>query len=195
MSAGAPTPASSPQRTLVLGGARSGKSELAERMVRAEPCLTYVATGPAVTAGDHEWTARVREHRERRPAHWTTWETTDVAAALRDAPGPLLIDSLTAWLNAVLDSAGAWRDEPGWRARVGAQVDELLAAWQGAQVRVVAVSDEVGCGVVPATASGRLFRDLLGELNTAVARASQRVLLVVAGHTLDLSPAEPGGAP
>lgn len=177
----------------MLGGARSGKSETAERMVRAEPSLTYVATGPAASAQDQEWRVRVREHRDRRPAHWTTWETTDLAAALRDAPGPLLIDSLTAWLSAVLDNAGTWRDQPGWRARVDAEVDGFLGAWRGAPVRVVAVSDEVGCGVVPATASGRLFRDLLGELNTEVAQASERVLLVVAGHALDLSRPETDG--
>lgn len=177
----------------MLGGARSGKSATAERLLRAEHTLTYVATGPAASADDPDWTARVQAHRDRRPAHWTTCETTDVAAALRTAQGPLLVDSLTAWLTALLDRAGAWHDQPGWRGRVDAQVDDLLAAWQAVPARVVAVSDEVGWGVVPAAASGRLFRDLLGELNTQVAQASEQVLLVVAGRELTLPRADVDG--
>ena len=195
MSAGAPAPARAPRRTLVLGGARSGQSATAERLVRAERTLTYVATGPGASADDPDWTARVQAHRDRRPAHWNTWETTDVASALRTTQGPLLVDSLTAWLTALLDRAGAWQDQPGWRGRVETQVDDLLAAWQGVPVRAVVVSDEVGWGVVPAVASGRLFRDLLGELNTRVAQASERVLLVVAGRELELPRADVEGSP
>lgn len=176
-----------PRRTLVLGGARSGKSLVAERLLQAEPVVTYVAAGPAPSVDDPEWTARVRVHRERRPAHWVTAETTDVAAAVRTAHHPVLVDCLGTWLAAVLDEAGAWDARPGWSAQVDARVDELVEAWHDARVTCVAVGNEVGSGVVPPVASGRLFRDLLGALNTRVATASERVLLVVAGREIDLS--------
>ena len=124
---------------------------------------------------------------------WSTCETTDLASSLRAARQPLLVDSLTAWLTGVLDAAGAWDDLAGWREQVEGRVDDLVAAWSIVAVTVVAVSDEVGSGVVPAAASGRLFRDLLGRLNARVAAASERVLLVVAGREIDLSVTEPKG--
>ncbi len=182
-----------PRRTLVLGGARSGKSAAAERLLLAEPAVTYVATGSVPGEADPEWSARVQLHRDRRPGGWNTCETTDLASALREATQPLLVDSLTAWLTAVLDAAGAWDEVEGWRGRVEVEVDDLVAAWNVVTVAVVAVSDEVGSGVVPATASGRLFRDLLGRLNARVGEASERVLLVVAGREIDLSSPEPKG--
>lgn len=188
-----PAPASAPRRTLVLGGARSGKSVAAERLLLAEPAVTYVATGSAPTAADPDWSARVQLHRDRRPGGWSTCETTDLASSLRAATQPLLVDSLTAWLTGVLDAAGAWDDLAGWREQVEGQVDDLVAAWSLVAVTVVAVSDEVGSGVVPAAASGRLFRDLLGRLNARVAEASERVLLVVAGREIELSVTEPKG--
>lgn len=180
-----------PRRTLVLGGARSGKSVTAERLLQAEPTVSYVATGLAPAAADAEWRARVQLHQDRRPAGWTTLETTDVAAAVRSARQPVLVDCLGGWLTALLDDAGAWADCAGWRARVDEQLDDLLAAWHAAPCPVVAVSNEVGAGVVPASASGRLFRDELGRLNTRMAAASERVLLVVAGREIDLSQATP----
>ena len=185
--------ASAPRRTLMLGGARSGKSAAAERLLLAEPAVTYVATGSAPTAADPDWSARVQLHRDRRPGCWNTCETTDLASLLRAATHPLLVDSLTAWLTGVLDAAGAWDDLAGWREQVDGQVDDLVAAWSTVTVTVVAVSDEVGSGVVPAAASGRLFRDLLGRLNARVAEASERVLLVVAGREIDLSVTESKG--
>lgn len=180
-----------PRRTLVLGGARSGKSVSAERLLQAEPTVSYVATGLAPGAADAEWSARVQLHRDRRPPGWITLETTDVAAAVRSARQPVLVDCLGGWLTALLDDAGAWDDRAGWRARVDEQLDDLLAAWHAAPCAVVAVSNEVGAGVVPASASGRLFRDELGRLNTRLAAASERVLLVVAGREINLSQATP----
>lgn len=176
-----------PRRTLVLGGARSGKSVTAERLLQAEPAVTYVATGAVPSATDPEWRARVRLHQDRRPAGWSTCETTDVAAVLRDAHQPLLIDCFGTWITAVLDDAGAWDGRAAWRSAVDERVSDLVAAWKASPVTVVAVSNEVGWGVVPATASGRLFRDELGRLNATLAAASERVLLVVAGRELDLS--------
>ncbi|MEU4512635.1 bifunctional adenosylcobinamide kinase/adenosylcobinamide-phosphate guanylyltransferase [Nonomuraea wenchangensis] len=170
------------RRALLLGGSRSGKSAEAELRLAAEPYVTYVATGPG-GAGDGEWAARVRAHRERRPAHWETVETTDLVAALSGATTPLLIDGLGTWLAAVFDEHGAWE---GDRAPVLRRCDELVAAWRQAPQPVVAVSDEVGMGVVPATASGRAFRDALGRLNDRLAAESEYVALVVAGRVLEL---------
>jgi adenosylcobinamide kinase / adenosylcobinamide-phosphate guanylyltransferase len=158
-------------RTLVLGGSRSGKSAFAESLLADASALEYVATAVA-DPGDAEWTARIAAHRARRPQHWSTLETIDVAAVLRRDGAPVLIDSITLWLSAV-------PDEP-------ARVDELCAAWQTTARRVVAVSDEVGSGVVPASDAGRRFRDALGLLNQRLAGAADDVHLVVAGLALRL---------
>lgn len=177
-----------PRRTLLLGGARSGKSEEAELRVAADPDVTYVATGPVPRGDDPSWQARVRRHRERRPRHWRTLETVDLAAVLTEAADPgrtLLIDGIGTWLAAVFDEYDAWRD--GDLSGVDKRCDELVAAWRRTRARVVAVSDEVGFGVVPATAAGRLFRDQLGRLNQRLAGESEDVALVVAGRLLPLT--------
>ncbi|WP_327103207.1 bifunctional adenosylcobinamide kinase/adenosylcobinamide-phosphate guanylyltransferase [Nonomuraea glycinis] len=178
----APSPAGRPRRVLLLGGSRSGKSAEAELRLAAEPYVTYVATGPGGD-GDAEWAARVRAHRERRPAHWATAETTALAGTIGAATTPLLIDGLGTWLAAVFDEHGAWE---GDRAPVEARCDELVRAWRNAPGHVVAVSDEAGMGVVPATAAGRSFRDALGRLNERLAAESEYVALVVAGRPVRL---------
>lgn len=183
----------SPRRTLVLGGARSGKSLVAERLLADFPAVTYLATGVAPDGADPDWQARVAQHRARRPAHWTTLETTDLVAALVGAKTPVLIDCLGMWLTTVLSRCGAWRDAPGWQGVADAQVDAFVEAWHAATVPVVAVSNEVGSGVVPATTSGGVFRDRLGRLNTRLSLASEQVLLVVAGRTLDLAALDGSG--
>ncbi|MBX6384757.1 MAG: bifunctional adenosylcobinamide kinase/adenosylcobinamide-phosphate guanylyltransferase [Microbispora sp.] len=180
-----------PRRTLLLGGSRSGKSEEAELRLAAEPEVTYVATGPS-GGDDPAWLARVRAHRERRPAHWRTVETTDLEAVLSGDPGTFLIDGIGTWLAAVFDECAAWPDGArgdDHRAALGLvaqRCDALVAAWRGTRARVVAVSDEVGLGVIPATPAGRLFRDALGRLNQALARESEDVALVVAGRVVPL---------
>ncbi|SEN71055.1 bifunctional adenosylcobinamide kinase/adenosylcobinamide-phosphate guanylyltransferase, partial [Actinacidiphila rubida] len=173
-----------PRRTLVLGGARSGKSAEAERRMSAYPEVVYVATG-GTREGDADWARRVAEHRERRPAGWRTEETLDLVPLLADGSGPpLLIDCLGLWLTHVMDAAGAWDDE-AWRDGAGREVrrrtEELTLAWRTTRRTVVAVSNEVGSGVVPAHASGRRFRDELGRLNASVAAESEHVLHFVAG--------------
>jgi adenosylcobinamide kinase/adenosylcobinamide-phosphate guanylyltransferase len=181
-------PASAPPRTLVLGGSSSGKSGVAEDLLAAEPAVTYLATGP-VAGDDAEWAQRLRAHRERRPAWWRTRETGDVAGVLRKTAEPVLLDAVGTWLAGVLDRARAWEDAPGWRAAVDGQVSSLVDAWRARAGTVVAVSDEVGWGVVPESAGGRLFRTELGRVNQLLAAESERVLLVVAGRVLEL----PGG--
>ena len=174
---GAVAPRRTAGRVLVLGGARSGKSAYAEQRLAAEPAVTYVATAPP-RADDPEWTARVQAHVGRRPAGWTTVETGDVARLLRDADVPLLVDDLGLWLTRAVDAAGAWE---GPLDDVQAACDELVGAWRGRRGTAVLVAPEVGAGVVPATASGRRFRDLLGALTTRLAAASDEVVQVVAG--------------
>lgn len=171
-----PRPAA--HRTLVLGGVRSGKSRHAEHLLAAHPAVTYVATG-GTRAGDTEWAHRVTLHRERRPASWTTLETDEVATALTTATQPLLVECLGTWLTARLDAHNIW--EGADLAPVHADIDNLVTAWRACDVPVIAVSNEVGSGVVPASASGRLFRDLLGTVNSRIAAASESVVSIVAG--------------
>ncbi|MEU0083670.1 bifunctional adenosylcobinamide kinase/adenosylcobinamide-phosphate guanylyltransferase [Streptomyces sp. NPDC006274] len=177
-----------PRRTLVTGGARSGKSLEAERRLDAFPDVLYVATGGG-RDGDPEWTARVAAHRERRPGSWRTAETCDLVPVLAEDGPPVLIDCLSLWLTDAMDKAGAWDDER-WAAEgeraLRERVGELLAAVRATPRTVVAVTNEVGSGVVPATASGRRFRDELGRLNSAFAAECEHVLLVVAGQALVL---------
>ena len=170
-------------RILVLGGARSGKSAHAEALLGAEPTVTYLATG-GVREGDPEWAQRVRLHRERRPGTWRTVETTDVAEALRTAETPVLLDCLGTWLTARMDLHRVW--DGGSLDDVHADIDELVTAWRACPTVAVAVSNEVGSGVVPPTAAGRLFRDVLGVLNARIAAASDDVVLMVAGRPLRL---------
>jgi adenosylcobinamide kinase/adenosylcobinamide-phosphate guanylyltransferase len=173
------------RRVLVLGGARSGKSERAELRLAGEPTVTYVATGPD-GADDDEWAARVAAHRARRPAWWRTAETTDLADVLRTARGAVLIDGIGTWLAAVMDECGAWDGGAAGLARLAARTAGLVGAWRQVSAYVVAVSDEAGLGVVPATSAGRLFRDELGRLNRALAAESEETELVVAGRVLSL---------
>jgi adenosylcobinamide kinase/adenosylcobinamide-phosphate guanylyltransferase len=197
-----------PWRVLVLGGARSGKSEQAELRVAGEPDVTYVATGAragagtgtgagaragtgagtGAGAGDPEWAARVAAHRARRPAWWRTAETTDLAGVLAGASGTLLIDGIGTWLAAAMDQCGAWDGSADGAARLAGRIGGLVAAWRQTRARVVAVSDEAGLGVVPATPAGRLFRDELGRLNQVLAAESEEAELVVAGRVLPLAP-------
>lgn len=176
-----------PKRTLVLGGARSGKSGHAEALLAGAPGdrVRYVATS-RLDPADADWTSRVDEHRVRRPQSWSTVETASgpgLAEVLRaDAPATL-VDDLGTWLTAELDAAAAW-DLP--RGTVGPRVDDLVDAVSRYPGRLVLVSPEVGLGVIPETRSGRLFRDEIGALNARLAQACDEVLLVVAGLAMTL---------
>ncbi|MCX5125339.1 bifunctional adenosylcobinamide kinase/adenosylcobinamide-phosphate guanylyltransferase [Streptomyces sp. NBC_00347] len=177
-----------PRRTLVLGGARSGKSYEAERRLAGYPEVVYVATG-GTREGDAEWAARIGLHRERRASSWRTEETCDLVPLLAQEGPPLLIDCLALWLTDAMDRAGAWDDSVwagGGSKELASRVGELVAAVRATRRQVVLVSNEVGSGVVPATAAGRRFRDELGRLNAGVAGECEHVLLVVAGQALAL---------
>ena len=159
--------------TLVLGGARSGKSAVAERLAASRsPSVTYVATGSADPT-DSGFAARIAAHRLRRPTTWTTVECgAGLVEALGAASGVVLVDALGTWVAAHDDFV--------------VDVDGLVAALSGLDGDAVVVSEEVGLGVHPSTAIGGAFRDALGSLNQAVAEVADDVLLVIAGRVLSL---------
>jgi adenosylcobinamide kinase/adenosylcobinamide-phosphate guanylyltransferase len=170
-------------RTLVTGGVRSGKSTVAEQLLASAGQVTYVATGPR--SDDPDWAERVAAHRDRRPADWTTIETTDLATALSGLTGPALVDCLGTWLTAVLDELAVWEaPQLSWEPALAERLRRVTDAWAQCPYDVVAVTNEVGWGVVSEHRSGRIFADWLGRLNQQVAAASDRVLLVVAGQVL-----------
>ncbi len=173
--------------TLVIGGARSGKSRYAERLLRAHPSVTYVAPGAVPDGSDPEWAERISLHRARRPANWSTKETAELADVIRAADHPVLIDCLSTWLTQLIDDIDAWGDRARAASHLEKETARLLDALSSATVDVVLVTNEVGSSVVPSTSSGRMFRDDLGRLNAAVSAASDQVFLVVAGRILDLS--------
>ncbi|CAN5557322.1 bifunctional adenosylcobinamide kinase/adenosylcobinamide-phosphate guanylyltransferase [soil metagenome] len=161
--------------TFVLGGARSGKSAVGERLAAAlGPVVTYVATAQPPRDGvDPGFAARIAAHRDRRSTGWRTVESgPDLASVLAGLNGPVLVDSLGTWVAGLSD----FRADPGALCRALIQRDGPT----------VVVSDEVGLGVVPSTDAGGRFRDALGEVNTAVAAVADEVLLVVAGRVLRL---------
>jgi adenosylcobinamide kinase/adenosylcobinamide-phosphate guanylyltransferase len=170
-------------RTLVLGASRSGKSAFAESLLGAEPAVEYVATA-VPDRSDHEWADRIARHRARRPKHWSTIETGEVALVLVQDGPPVLVDSITTWLAGTMDETHAWSGGPS--RRLDERVTELLDAWNVTDRRTVLVSDEVGWGVVPESRSGRRFRDELGTLNQALAALADEVVLVVAGLPMRL---------
>jgi adenosylcobinamide kinase/adenosylcobinamide-phosphate guanylyltransferase len=163
------------QLTLVLGGARSGKSRYAESLITAcSPPWAYVATAEPL---DDEMRARIAEHRARRGADWRTVEAPrDLAGVLAGNPagGAVLVDCLTLWLSNLM-LAGADIDAEA------ARLESVLAAISGP---VVLVSNEVGLGIVPDNALARRFRDAQGRLNQRIAARVDRVVLMVAGLPL-----------
>jgi adenosylcobinamide kinase / adenosylcobinamide-phosphate guanylyltransferase len=161
--------------TLVLGGARSGKSRYAESLITAlPPPWLYVATAEA---HDGEMAERIADHRAQRAAGWQTVEAPhDLARALASAPpgAAILVDCLTLWLsNRMLADAD-----------IDAETGRFEAALDSRAHPVVLVANEVGCGIVPDNALARRFRDLQGRLNQRLAAQAGRVVLVVAGLPL-----------
>ncbi|MGH4017418.1 MAG: bifunctional adenosylcobinamide kinase/adenosylcobinamide-phosphate guanylyltransferase [Pseudonocardiaceae bacterium] len=167
-------------RTLVLGGARSGKSAHAEGLL-GDTRVQYLATARR-KPDDPDWAARIAAHVARRPPGWHTVEPADLPAALHTADQvPILVDDMATWLTGELDDADAWGGGPDAVLASRARCAELVAAVAACPARLVLVSAEVGLGVVPATRAGRLFRDELGALNAELAAVCDEVLLLVAG--------------
>jgi adenosylcobinamide kinase/adenosylcobinamide-phosphate guanylyltransferase len=173
---------------LIIGGARSGKSSLAESQALADGrAVIYVATGQA---RDAEMAARIAHHQARRPASWGLIEAPQALAAALSATARedrvLLIDCLTLWLSNVL--LAGWTDDtvPLDDGLLESERTALLDALPTLPGRLILVSNEVGCGIVPLGALNRRFADEQGRLNQAVAALAKRVTLVAAGLPLQL---------
>ncbi len=157
---------------LITGGARSGKSGIAETMALSlgRPAV-YIATA---TAGDDEMAARIATHQSRRGAEWRTQaEPLDLSAALKatDGQGPRLVDCLTLWLSNVMFAGRDWRTETA----------QLIDALYLQAAPVILVTNEVGSGIVPDNRLARDFRDAAGHLNQQVAAMADEVYLAVCG--------------
>jgi adenosylcobinamide kinase/adenosylcobinamide-phosphate guanylyltransferase len=167
--------------TLILGGARSGKSSFAEQIAReSEKSVLFIATA---TAGDSEMAERIRNHQASRPAGWQTLELprgigSNLAQPVAEV---VIVDCITLLVSNILVSLPEKTHDEVVIDKIRIEVDELIAA----QVRLggqwLIVSNEVGMGLVPPYPLGRIYRDALGWANQALARAAQRVIFMVAG--------------
>ncbi|MCJ2088000.1 bifunctional adenosylcobinamide kinase/adenosylcobinamide-phosphate guanylyltransferase [Methylobacterium sp. E-005] len=169
-----------PRMTLVLGGARSGKSAYAEALIEACPGpWLYLATAQAF---DDEMVDRIAQHRARRPE---AWRTRDVPLALpeaiAEADGPVLVDCLTLWLTNLILAEADLEDA----------TMRLVSACARAPGPLVLVGNEVGLGIVPDNALARRFRDAAGRLHQRLAAEADRVVLTVAGLPLIVKPGAP----
>lgn len=168
--------------TFILGGARSGKSNYAQALVRrSEAKVLFVATA---TASDEEMQARIDAHRAGRPAEWSTLEVPlRVGEALRAAPPAewILLDCITLLVNNILMDFPEPLIETDCSNAVEQEIDDLLDVISNSRANWVIVSNEVGLGLVPSFPLGRFFRDALGRSNQRLAQVADTVLLMVAG--------------
>jgi adenosylcobinamide kinase/adenosylcobinamide-phosphate guanylyltransferase len=177
------------QLVLVLGGARSGKSAYAQRLAQelGGERVLFVATAEA---GDAEMAQRIARHRQARPAAWRTVEAPQrvgetIHACLGNA-GVVLIDCLSLLVSNVMLPLGLTPDLVAAEAAVRQEVEALLQGWQASPATWIVVSNEVGLGLVPETPLGRVYRDLLGQANQALAAHAHAVYLLVAGLAVDI---------
>ncbi len=165
---------------LVIGGAASGKSDGALRLVGTKKPKAFLATGQGL---DDEMAARIAHHQATRGSDWTTVEVPTGLAAWLRKHGKLyrgiVLDCVTLWLNNLQENRVS-------NTAMGKKVDELLAAMRRTHARVVVVSNELGLGLVPMSKSARRFRDLAGRVNQQIATAADEVYLVVSGMPLRL---------
>lgn len=181
--------------TLILGGARSGKSTYAEKLAaRHGGRVAYIATAQAL---DEEMQSRIATHRRQRPEAWQTLEIPSrVGLALAERPPQVevvLLDCLTLLVANCLLEASPDADHPNERAaasRVQSEIDELIAAIQASPAQWIVVSNEVGLGLVPPYPLGRIYRDLLGLANQQLARQAAQVVFMIAGMPMRLTPEE-----
>ena len=174
---------------LILGGARSGKSDYAQKLAleRGGDDVLFIATAEA---GDDEMRARIAQHRAERNTRWRTLEATrNIARALTDAPPArvVLLDCVTLWVTNVLldspsgDGSHAVEFGVGAEPAILKEVDELLAWQHASDAELIVVSNEVGMGIVPDNELGRAYRDLLGAVNKKIAVEADEVYFMVAG--------------
>jgi adenosylcobinamide kinase/adenosylcobinamide-phosphate guanylyltransferase len=164
--------------TLIVGGVRSGKSRLAEELAAASPPVTYLATA---LAGDAEMANRIARHRQRRSPDWLTieepWDV--VAAVAKQGVGCVVLECLTLWLTNLM--VGLPQQLARGDDDILMEVDTLIRTAQAGAGRLIVVSNEVGCGIMPANELGRRFVDVLGESNQRLAKAADEVFACWAG--------------
>lgn len=174
--------------TLVIGGARSGKSRFAQSLGAGAHRAIYIATA---RAEDAEMEARIAEHRRTRPAHWRTVEAPlDIAGAVERHSNQcdfLLLDCLTLWLS---NFCWEHRETPEHEIEGASMAQAARVAGTAAEAHIVLVTNEVGCGLVPETPLGRFFRDLQGRMNQEAARLAGQVFHVVAGIAVPIKQPE-----
>lgn len=172
------------QLILILGGARSGKSTLAERLAREYERVLFVATAEAL---DEDMERRIAKHKLSRPAGWSTLEEpVSLASALRGASEPhdvCLVDCLTVWVSNLLLRL---EDRVDAEDEIISAANSLLEDYDSSPATWIVVSNEVGLGVVPPTSLGRRYRDALGRVNQIVAARADKVYFMVAGLGLEL---------
>lgn len=176
--------------TLILGGARSGKSSYAQELAAERgKIVLYVATAEA---GDEEMAARIAAHRRERPLDWRTLEAaTGLGAAIREQAGEaevVLLDCLTLLANNVIVPLPEPVSADAAEEALNAEVDGLLAAHSAGNAQWIVISNEVGLGLVPPYPLGRVYRDALGRANQRLAKAADEVILMVAGLPIFLKP-------
>ena len=177
--------------TLITGGARSGKSTLAEQLAVRGARVLYVATAEG---RDEEMRSRIAAHRAARPGHWHTLEEPlDLAGALRSVHhryDTVLVDCLTLWVsNLLLQQPPAAPAADRIEKRILRSVSDLMEISVASDADWIVVSNEVGLGVVPPSPLGRAYRDALGRVNQVVAAHAREVYLMVAGLPLQVKPA------
>ncbi len=168
---------------LILGGARSGKSALAERLASQRESALFVATAEAL---DADMERRIAAHRSQRPSHWRTLEepihlASAIASTTQDYD-VCLLDCLTVWVSNLLLTM---EKEPDCETMILAALDELIEVYEKSSATWIVVSNEVGLGIVPPYSLGRTYRDILGRVNQALAVRADRVYMTVAGFALD----------
>ncbi len=182
--------------TLITGGARSGKSRFAEELaIKNGGAVLFVATA---TAGDEEMAARIRKHRQNRPAGWTTLEaSSNIAQAM--APDAnrfdtVVIDCITLLINNIFgrhtSPNGELTNEVQIEKDCNAEIDALLAFISNSPAKFIIVTNELGEGIVPVNKLSRVYRDILGGMNQKIARQADSVYLMVCGIPLKIKPAE-----
>ena len=182
------------KNTLIIGGARSGKSHFAQELAlkSAQPVL-FVATAEA---GDEEMRQRIEEHQKARPATWETLEvSTHIGSRIRQKIGKsqtVIVDCITLLVNNVFnqynDPSSESIDSPLIEKAVIAEIDELVDCINQVKADFIIVTNEVGLGLVPADKMSRLYRDLLGRANQVLAQRADEVLLMVAGMPVPVKP-------
>ena len=176
--------------TLIVGGARSGKSRFAQELAeKTGKAVLFVATAEA---GDEEMSRRIEKHRKSRPASWRTLEATcNLSGRISreiSGEGVVIIDCITLLVNNITGSYGNRGSEDVVEEKVTAEISELIECIDQTDARFIIVSNEVGLGLVPANKLGRLYRDILGRANQLLARRADEVYLMVCGLPVAIKP-------